>query len=196
MWYNLLGDEMKSLVIINGSPREKGVSAELSRQVKPYFNDCSVTEYSAYELNAAPCLACGYCEEHDGCANKDLDRFFCDIERADYIIFISPVYNDFYPAPLKAVTDRFQRYLNARFKRGVKLPLGSSKNVGAIIISGSNSRYAADYMAKALRSLFEALGCSLSARYYIPNTDLGMYTFNLVELERFIHQIKAAENDL
>ena len=85
---------------------------------------------------------------------------------------------------------------NARFKRGVKLPLGSSKNVGAIIISGSNSRYAADYMAKALRSLFEALGCSLSARYYIPNTDLGMYTFNLVELERFIHQIKAAENDL
>ena len=76
---------MKKLLIIGGSPRPNGVSEELIRQVKPYFIDCKIVEYNTYKLAPAPCTDCRFCEQHAGCANKDLDIFFEDFEDADYI---------------------------------------------------------------------------------------------------------------
>ena len=102
---------MKTFLIINGSPRKDGVSSELAKQVKPYFLDCEIKEYNVYDLSPAPCIDCKYCEYHDGCSNKDLDIFFEDFERADFIAFFTPVYNNFFPAPLKAV-DPFGVILN------------------------------------------------------------------------------------
>ena len=131
---------MKKLLIIGGSPRPNGVSEELIRQVKPYFIDCKIVEYNTYKLAPAPCTDCRFCEQHAGCANKDLDIFFEDFEDADYIAFFTPVYNNFFPAPLKAVIDRFQRYYSARFKRGAKPPIAKPKRVGVVIVSGSNAR--------------------------------------------------------
>ena len=135
---------MKKLLIIGGSPRPNGVSEELIRQVKPYFIDCKIVEYNTYKLAPAPCTDCRFCEQHAGCANKDLDIFFEDFEDADYIAFFTPVYNNFFPAPLKAVIDRFQRYYSARFKRGAKPPIAKPKRVGVVIVSGSNARQCAD----------------------------------------------------
>ena len=151
---------MKKLLIIGGSPRPNGVSEELIRQVKPYFIDCKIVEYNTYKLAPAPCTDCRFCEQHAGCANKDLDIFFEDFEDADYIAFFTPVYNNFFPAPLKAVIDRFQRYYSARFKRGAKPPIAKPKRVGVVIVSGSNAR------------------------------QWGQYTFNNVELQKFIHQLR------
>ena len=99
---------MKRLLIVNGSPREKGVSAELINQVKRYFADCDIVQYDTYKMSPAPCTDCKFCEYHNGCSNKDLDIFFEDFEDADYIVFFSPVYNNFFPAPLKAIIDRFR----------------------------------------------------------------------------------------
>lgn len=181
---------MKNLLIINGSPRENGVSSQLIAQVKKYFIDCNIKEYDSYKTAPAACNDCKYCEYHDGCSNKDLDIFFEDFEEADYIIFFSPVYNNFFPAPLKAIIDRFQRYYNARFKRGAKPPIKKHKKVGVVIVSGSNCRRCADYMASTLKQAFTILNGELSARYYIPDTDSGMFTFNLVELEKFVSQLR------
>ncbi len=181
---------MKKLLIINASPRKEGVCAEIVKQVKPYFADCDIKEYDLYKLSPAPCTACGYCEMHNGCSNHDLDWFFADFEDADYIAFFSPIYNNFFPAPLKAVIDRFQRYYAARFCRGAKPPIEKPKSVGAVIVSGSNARQCADYMCQTLKQSFTVLNGTLNARYYIPNTDSNNYTFNVVELEKFVHQLK------
>ncbi len=180
---------MKTFMIINGSPRKDGISAELVKQVKPYFLDCEIKEYNIYDLAPAPCTDCKYCEYHEGCSNHDLDIFFEDFEAADYVAFFTPVYNNFFPAPLKAVIDRFQRYFNARYKRGANPPVEKRKKVGVVISSGSNARIAADFMTNTLRQAFAVLNGKVCARYYIPNTDLGMYTFNLTELRQFIHQL-------
>ena len=181
---------MKRLLIINGSPRENGVSAELINQVKRYFADCDVVQYDTYKMSPAPCTDCKYCEYHNGCSNKDLDIFFEDFEAADYIVFFSPVYNNFFPAPMKAVIDRFQRYYSARFKRGDKPPIKKPKRVGAVICSGSNARQCADYMVSTLKQSFTVLNGEVCSRYYIPNTDSGNYTFNITELEKFVHFLK------
>ncbi|MCD7722993.1 MAG: flavodoxin family protein [Clostridiales bacterium] len=182
---------MENLLIINASPRENGVCSELIKQIKPYFIDCKTIQYDAYTLAAAPCNDCKYCEYHNGCANSDLDVFFEDFEDADYIIFVSPVYNNFFPAPMKAIIDRFQRYYSLRFKLGAKEPVKKPKRVGAVIVSGSNARVAADYMTNTLKQAFAVLNGRVLARYYIPNTDIGRYTFNNVELQKFINQMKS-----
>ena len=119
-----------------------------------------------------------------------LDIFFEDFEDADYIAFFTPVYNNFFPAPLKALIDRFQRYYSARFCRGANPPIAKPKKVGAVIVSGSNSRQNADYMANTLKQCFAVLNGDFRARYYIPDTDSGAYTFNITELEKFAHQLK------
>ncbi len=181
---------MEKLLIINASPRDNGVCAEVIKQVKPYFAECEIKQYDVYKLSPAPCIACNYCEQHDGCSNKDLDIFFEDFEDADYIAFFTPVYNNFFPAPLKAVIDRFQRYYSARFCRGAKPPIAKPKKVGVVIASGSNARQNADYMTAALKQSFTVLNGEVRARYYIPNTDSNAYTFNITELEKFVHQLK------
>lgn len=181
---------MKNLLIINGSPRANGVCAEVIKQVKPYFAECIIKEYDVYKLAPAPCTACCYCEMHDGCSNRDLDVFFADFEDADYIAFFTPVYNNFFPAPLKAVIDRFQRYYSARFCRGAKPPIEKPKNVGVVITSGSNARQNADFMYATLKQSFSVMNGEMKARYYIPNTDSANYTFNITELEKFVHQLK------
>lgn len=181
---------MKKLLIINGSPRERGVSAELINQVKPYFFDCEITQYDSYKIAPLPCTDCRWCEYHDGCSSRDLDIFFEDFEQADYIIFFTPVYNNFFPAPLKAIIDRFQRYYSARFKRGAKPPIKKTKRVGVVICSGSSSRQCADYMISTLKQAFTVLNGCVCSRYYIPDTDSGKYTFNLTELEKFVHLLK------
>ena len=181
---------MKKLLIINGSPREKGVCAEVILQVKPYFADCEIKEYEVYKLAPAPCIACNYCEMHDGCSNHDLDIFFEDFEDADYIAFFTPVYNNFFPAPLKAVIDRFQRYYSARYCRGANPPIEKPKNVGMVAVSGSFARQNADYMFNTLKDCFKVLNGDVKARYYIPGTDSNNYTFNIPELEKFVHQLR------
>lgn len=182
--------KMRKLLIINGSPRENGVSAEVINQVKQYFYNCEIKQYDTFKMAPAPCCDCKYCEYHDGCSNRDLDLFFEDFEDADYIAFFSPIYNNFFPAPLKAIIDRFQRYYSARFKRGAKPPIKKHKRVGAVIVSGSNARQCADYMISTLKQSFSVLNGEVCARYYIPNTDTGCYTYNLTELNKFVHFLK------
>ncbi|MBR2134397.1 MAG: flavodoxin family protein [Eubacterium sp.] len=181
---------MKKMLIINGSPRADGVSAELINQVKPHFAACQIKQYDTYKMSPSPCTDCRFCEYHDGCSNSDLDIFFQDFEQADYIVFFTPIYNNFFPAPLKAIIDRFQRYYSARFNRGANPPIEKHKRVGVVIVSGSNSRQSADYMVSTLKQAFTVLNGEISARYYIPDTDSGKYTFNLTELEKFIHFLK------
>ena len=54
----------------------------------------------------------------------------------------------------------------------------------------SLSRQSADYMYNSLKQSFAPLGSEVCSRYYIPNTDMGRYTFNMTELQKFVHQLK------
>ncbi|MBR3737944.1 MAG: hypothetical protein IKN26_04315, partial [Eubacterium sp.] len=83
-----------------------------------------------------------------------------------------------------------QRYYSARFKRGANPPIEKHKSVGLVAVSGSNARQQADYMFNTLRQCFAVLNGDMKARYYIPGMDLNKYTFNVTELEKFVHQLK------
>lgn len=180
----------EKFLIINASPRKKGVSAEIEKQIKAYFTEMEIITYNTYELNPAPCLACGYCEHNKGCCQRDLDDFFNDFENADYIAILSPVYNNFYPSTFKALMDRFQVYYSLRFSHNVKPTIEKPKRVGIVLCSGSKNVNVSDFMINSLKQSLTVLNSNLVARYYIPSTDIGKYSFNIIELEKFIHMLK------
>ena len=85
-----------------------------------------------FELKPTPCNDCGYCKASDGCSKKDLDEFMNHYFDADLIVIASPVYLDAFPAPMKALFDRFQRFFCARLRRHIEKPIEKPKQAVTI----------------------------------------------------------------
>ena len=84
------------VLLINGSPHEKGCTYTALREVEKALNECGV-ETEIYQIGKKPvggCVACGGCRPSgkcvfdDGLVNTALEK----AEAADGIIFGSPVY--------------------------------------------------------------------------------------------------------
>jgi multimeric flavodoxin WrbA len=171
--YNERGEgiRVKNILVIYGSPRKNSGSAALARALleqKPA--DASVKEYDAYRLNAKPCLGCGGCDRKVGCVQRDLDEFYKDFEAADYVVFASPVYNGGFPAPLKAILDRFQCYYALRFAHGVKPPIAKHRRA-ALVMTGGCEAQGSEHMTETLRQQFTVLNAELAATVTVTGTD-------------------------
>lgn len=162
----------KKMLILSGSPKKNGATAQVLRQlVTEIPRDILIKEYNAYQLKAMPCVDCGYCKTHKGCAFHDLDAFFEDFEDADYVIFASPVYNQSFPSMLKAIIERTQRYYNLRFSQGVSPTIEKHRKCGLIAVSGNDEKAAYEHMAYMLEQALTVLNGELSASLIVRNTD-------------------------
>ena len=162
---------MKNVLVVYGSPRADSGSAALCRALleqKPA--DAVVTEYHAYRLNAKPCLGCGGCDRQVGCVQRDLDVFYRDFEAADIVVFASPVYNGGFPAPLKAILDRFQCYYALRFAHGVRPPIARHRRA-ALVLTGGCDAAGSEHMVQTLRQQFTVLNAELVASVTVTGTD-------------------------
>lgn len=109
-----------NILVISGSPR-KGGNTEIMVQAFAQGagesgHQVVVKEMSG--LKVAPCLACEYCFTHDGvCVQKDdMAGILEEVDRADMLVFASPIYWFGMSAQVKAVIDR----LYARAKKGFR----------------------------------------------------------------------------
>lgn len=107
-----------NILIITGSPRNGGntdIMAEAFAQ-GARENGNQVVIKNAGALKVAPCRACEYCFAHDGeCVQKDdMTQILAEVDRADMIVFASPVYWFGMSAQIKLVVDR----LYARAAKG------------------------------------------------------------------------------
>lgn len=162
----------KKMLILFGSPKRDGNTARVVRQlVTAIPKDISIKEYHAFQLKALPCIDCGYCKKHNGCTFHDLDDFFTDFEDADYVIFASPVYNQSFPSPFKAVLERTQRYYNLRFTQGVKPAIAKPRKCGLIAVSGNDEKRAYEHMAYMVEQALTVLNGVLSATLVVKETD-------------------------
>lgn len=65
---------MKKILILNGSPRKNGRTASLKNAFVEGAQRVGheIKEYYLTGMNIRPCLACEYCQLHDGvCVQKD-----------------------------------------------------------------------------------------------------------------------------
>lgn len=111
---------MKKAVILFASPHENGATKKLLDAFLSGLEpeEWETTLFDVCKAPVKPCTACGYCQKTDGCAFHDLDDFDAALRDSDLLVIASPVYNLTFPAQLKSVLDRFQRYFEARFARG------------------------------------------------------------------------------
>ncbi len=105
---------MKNASVLFGSPNKQGYTSKLLKYFLKFLPNYSVHIVDAYKQNVNPCIACKYCLKNYACIFKDMESVNCHLISSDLLIIASPIYNASFPAPLKAIFDRLQRFYFAR----------------------------------------------------------------------------------
>jgi multimeric flavodoxin WrbA len=127
--------EMRILGII-GSPRKNGNTEILMNEALKIASEagCETEIFHMCGKQVAPCDACAACFKTGGCViQDDMQELYSMMERADAVIFGSPVYFGSVSAQMKAVMDRTFAFLQRRsLKDKVAGALVVTRRVGAI----------------------------------------------------------------
>lgn len=103
----------KSILILKGSPREKGNSATLAEQLAAGAREAGAQVESIYlhGLDIRPCDACEECRATGVCILEDgMQGIYPKVIAADVLIFASPVYWFTISAQLKLCIDRWYSF--------------------------------------------------------------------------------------
>ena len=98
------------LLIINGSPRKKGLISQMLRifHEQAIATGVEVTEVYANDLQIKPCMGCMACRSKRHCVlpEDDAQRVLALIQQADAIVIGAPCYWGNIPGQLKLLFDR------------------------------------------------------------------------------------------
>lgn len=132
---------MKKALVVFASPHSSGSTAKvlnfLKEKIKSEFNFYTI---NAYEKTPKPCIDCGKCKEMGECVFYDLEDLDYYLNVCDLVILASPVYNYSFPAPLKSIVDRMQRYYNIKKARGAS-PFEKKPKKGIIILTAGTYEF-------------------------------------------------------
>jgi multimeric flavodoxin WrbA len=128
----------KKVVILLGSPRRKGNSATLAAKAAlgAKAAGADVTTHYLHGLTIKPCNACEACHKPGatGCViPDDMRTVYPDLQKADAILFASPVYWFSVSAQMKLAFDRCYALLDA--EKGTHFFKG--KKIGVILTYGA-----------------------------------------------------------
>lgn len=164
---------MKHALVLFSSPHASGHTKQL---LNAFLDGISSDTWQVDLLdicktNIHPCIACGYCQKTEGCAFHDLDAFNQALRACDLLIIAAPVYNLSFPAQLKAVIDRFQRYFEARFSRGIRPAIAAHRDAVLLLTMGRYDPFAVEVCEKTLKQSFSVMNTTLKNTVVLPNTD-------------------------
>ena len=161
----------KNAIVLFGSPKSDGFSSKLLNNFLSELNGYNVTVIDTYKENIHPCTDCGTCKLTESCKYHDLDQFDYMLRTADLLIVATPVYNLSFPAPLKSVLDRMQRYFSARFFQNKKPPIEKRKRAVLLLTSGSTDKLGPQIITSQLKMIFTVLNANLDYTITWNNTD-------------------------
>ena len=100
---------MKNIIIVSSSPRKDGNSETLAKNFMRGATDAgNAVEYvSINDVDLKFCKGCFYCQSHDGCVIKDdMNGLYEKFQKADVLVFATPVYYYSVCGQLKTFLDR------------------------------------------------------------------------------------------
>lgn len=101
----------KKVLILNGSPREKGNTAALATKLTAGATDSGAEVESIYlhNLDIRPCDACDFCQEdgNECVISDDMQSLYPKMRDSDVIVIASPVYWFNLTAQSKLCIDRW-----------------------------------------------------------------------------------------
>ncbi len=184
------------VLAILGSPRADGMSA---RMLQAFLDelppDCAKTVFSCYEQRPVPCDDCRFCAHTEGCSKRDLDAFYAALEEAALLVIATPVYHLSFPAPLKALIDRLQRYWSARFILGKRPPIARAKRLVLLTVSGSGKEEGGLMLEKQLAPPLTVIHAAQTACLHVTGADapdfaLEPYLERTRQIARALYQDK------
>ena len=142
--------EIKKVCILKGSPRKEGNTNALTESFMDVLKEkgCNVTEFTLYDMELKPCLACRGCQQDWSAAacvrDDDMNLIFDAVMASDLIVIASPIYSWYCTAQMKMVLDRLVYGLNKYYgdKKGPSLWAG--KQVALLTTCGYKPEKGAD----------------------------------------------------
>ena len=150
---------MKSILILNGSPRKKGNTAVLCETLSEVITEqggkAEILELNSLNIN--PCRACEACMRNgDGmCVQQDdMREIYGKILDAHGIVYAAPIYWFNYSAQLKLVIDRMYALFSMK-ENGLK-----GKVMAGILVYGGSDKHdsGAINAINSLKTMFNYLG--------------------------------------
>jgi len=97
------------LIVFNGSPHKKGETMTLVNELIQHVEVETEVINVFDHLDIKPCVDCGYCVKHPGCAIKDgFNEIMEQIEQADAFIIATPMWFGTISGPMMAFFSRLQ----------------------------------------------------------------------------------------
>lgn len=145
---------MKKILVLTGSPRTDGNTFTLAdafiKGAKESGNEVMRFDAGLKKIN--PCIACNACfTEGKACIqNDDFNELAALIEKAEIIVFVTPLYWYSFPSQIKAAIDKMYSFLIGN--KELKLE-------GAMLISccGDGTEEAFEGMVKSYRMITDYL---------------------------------------
>lgn len=163
---------IEKVLALLGSPHSRGVTQMLlAHFLAQAGENTDITRFSPWETPVAPCDGCGVCFSRPGCVKPDNHLLFQQLEQADALVIATPVYLLSFPAPLKAVFDRFQQYYGARFGRGLRPAIAKHKRAFLLITCGSEKDDGAEIILRQARMAFSVMNTAIEGNYILSGTD-------------------------
>ncbi len=109
---------VKNILILKGSPREKGNSATLADRAATGAVDAGAQVESIYlhGLDIRACDACNLCNDGKCVIEDDMQPLYPKLAAADAILLASPIYWFTFSSQLKLCIDRWYGFQGHRYK--------------------------------------------------------------------------------
>lgn len=146
------------LLIINGSPRKKGLISQMLRifHEQAIATGIEVTEVYANDLQIKPCMGCMACRSKRHCVlpEDDAQRVLTLIEQADAIVIGAPCYWGNIPGQLKLL---FDRIVYGMMRDTPRFPEPLMQGKKAVFISTSTTPFPFNILMNQSRGAIRAL---------------------------------------
>ena len=170
-----------NVLIINASPRKKGVTTTLLSEIATAVDPSHEIEMvRIHDLNMKPCVGCMKCRPDHPCvlSPDDAHMLAGKIKRSDFIIIGCPVYWGNMPGPLKVFFDRnvpLFEYCEAKSIRYIPKPRLGGKRAALVINSAAPFPYnllrsQSRGTIVSLRTILRAAGVKIESVVNIPDS--------------------------
>ncbi|MCF7936042.1 MAG: flavodoxin family protein [Synergistales bacterium] len=114
---------MSHVCVLYGSPRKDGNSESLTEALlRGMAVEGAIDRFHLADMNIGPCTDCRKCwgQGRPCIFEDDLDEIYASLEKADTVVFATPLYWYSWSAQLKPVLDRFVPFVDDRAAWNVK----------------------------------------------------------------------------
>jgi multimeric flavodoxin WrbA len=186
------------LLIALGSPRKNGNSEILSQHVAKGFEKGggSVETVRLNSLNLSPCQGCGGCERTGVCIiEDDMAAIYEQVDLADRVLVVSPVYFYGLTAQTKIFIDRFQARWSRRYLLNIRFRQDEHRKGYLLSVAATKGAKVFDCSLLTLRYFYEAMDVDFADSFLLKGVDqrgaVNNFPEELERAEAFGHDIAA-----